>query len=76
MRSILRVFDKTGKRVDIPAIRGEAGYSPVAGVDYYTEEEKAELVHEVFTMLPAWEMVATFDDGSTATYQLYGKAVE
>lgn len=75
MNSVLRVFDKTGKRIDIPAIKGEDGYSPVKGVDYYTDDEKAEICNEVFAMLPALEMVATLDDGSTTTYRIYGGAV-
>ena len=75
MNSVLRVFDKTGTRIDIPAIRGKDGFSPVKGVDYYTEEEKNELVDELFDRLPALEMVATLDDGSTTTYRIYGGAV-
>lgn len=73
--SILRVRDDKGNIFDIPAIRGKDGFSPVKGVDYYTEEEKNELVDELFDRLPALEMVATHDDGSTTTYRIYGGAV-
>ena len=75
MLSILRVFDNTGKRVDIPAIRGEAGKTPEKGVDYLTEAEKTEYMESIFASLPAAELVATLDDGSAVTYRLYGEVV-
>lgn len=37
--------------------KGEDGYTPVKGVDYYTEEEKAALVQDVLNALPAAESV-------------------
>ena len=37
---------------------GEAGYTPVKGVDYYTEADKAELVDAVLAGIPAAEGVA------------------
>lgn len=33
----------------LASIKGEPGYTPVAGVDYYTEEEKAAVVDEIQT---------------------------
>jgi hypothetical protein len=44
--AILRIKDSDGNLFDIPAIKGEKGAdgkTPVKGVDYYTEEDKAEL---------------------------------
>ena len=76
MKSILRVRDASGRFVDIPAIRGKDGRTPVNGEDYYTEEEKEEMCNKVFSMLPALEMVATLDDGSTTTYRIYGGVME
>lgn len=72
---ILRVRDKDGNVTDIYAIRGKDGRTPEKGVDYFTEEELAAMCTEVFAMLPAFEMVATHDDGSSVTYQIYGKVV-
>ena len=37
---------------------GEDGYTPVKGVDYYTEAEKAEFVNDVLVALPAAEEVS------------------
>lgn len=39
---------------DIVAIKG---YTPIKGVDYYTDEEKAALVQEVLDALPTAEEV-------------------
>ena len=36
---------------------GEPGASPVKGVDYFTEEEKTEMVNEVLAALPTMEGV-------------------
>ena len=34
---------------------GTGGYTPVKGVDYYTDEDKAEMVELVLAALPTWE---------------------
>lgn len=34
---------------------GADGYTPVKGVDYWTEEDKAEIVSDVLAALPTWE---------------------
>lgn len=73
--AILRVKDDNGNVFDIPTIRGKDGITPVKGKEYYTEDDKVEMCNEVFAMLPALEMVATLDDGSTKTYRIYGGAV-
>lgn len=38
-----RVRDENGNTHDIPAIKGEPGYTPIKGVDYLTDEELAKL---------------------------------
>lgn len=43
--AIMRVRDKNGNTVEIPAIQGEPGYTPVKGVDYFTDEEVAQIVN-------------------------------
>lgn len=39
--AVLRVRDDKGNIIDIPAIKGD---TPVKGVDYFTEADKAELI--------------------------------
>ena len=39
-------------------VKGEDGYTPVKGVDYYTAAEKQELINEVIAALPLAEEVA------------------
>ena len=34
---------------------GADGYTPVKGVDYWTEADKAEMVSDVLSALPTWE---------------------
>lgn len=41
--AILTIKDQKGNIIDIPAIRGEDGYTPQKGVDYFTPEDIAEL---------------------------------
>ena len=40
--SILNI-KKDGEWVEIPALKGEDGYTPVKGTDYWTDEDKAEI---------------------------------
>lgn len=59
----LKVADvnKIGMVVAVEAVDappGEAGYTPVKGVDYYTEADKAELVAAVLAGIPVAEGVA------------------
>lgn len=35
-----------------PGAKGEDGYTPVKGVDYYTEEEKQALIEEILELIP------------------------
>lgn len=41
--AVLRVRDKDGNVTEILSIKGEKGETPVKGVDYFTEADKAEL---------------------------------
>jgi len=42
---ILKVWNEETQQYEgVPAIRGEPGYTPKLGVDYWTEEDKAEIV--------------------------------
>lgn len=50
--SVLKYRDsETGDWVEMPALRGTDGYTPVKGVDYYTEDDKAEIVAMVIESL-------------------------
>ena len=40
--SILNI-KKDGEWVEIPALKGEDGHTPVKGTDYWTDEDKAEI---------------------------------
>ena len=42
-QSMLSIKGEKGDKGD----KGEPGYTPVKGVDYYTAQEKAELVQEI-----------------------------
>lgn len=52
--SILNI-KKDGKWVEIPALKGEDGHTPVKGTDYWTSDDKAEIVNEVLELLPRAE---------------------
>lgn len=41
--AILKIKDQEGNIIDIPAIRGDDGYTPQKGVDYFTDEDIAGL---------------------------------
>lgn len=49
--AILRVKDSNGNWIEIPAI---VGPKPVAGVDYWTDDEKAQMVSDVIAALPVY----------------------
>ena len=40
--SILNI-KKNGAWVEVPALKGKDGYTPVKGTDYWTDEDKAEI---------------------------------
>lgn len=54
MTTILRVRDNDGNIVDIPAIKGAKGDKPIKGVDYFTTDDKQEIVDDVIASLPVY----------------------
>lgn len=54
--------------------RGEPGYTPVKGVDYYTEAEKEELIAEIDTSILG-EIDAAFDELHAYAQALIGGGV-
>lgn len=38
----------------LESLEGIPGVTPVKGIDYFTEEDKAEMVADVLASLPAW----------------------
>ena len=54
MADILRVKDENGAWIAVPALvgpKGDTGPAPVRGVDYWTEDDKTEVVEEVLAHL-------------------------
>lgn len=44
---ILKLRDENGNIIPVPAIVGPPGPKPIKGVDYWTAEDKAEMVNDV-----------------------------
>lgn len=65
----MSVTDGTGvKSFDVlDGAKGEDGYTPVRGTDYYTEADKAELVQAVKDGLTRETWTFTLEDGSTVS---------
>ena len=57
--SILRIKNENGQWVEIPAIKGTNGYTPIKGVDYWTTSDKQEISN---TVANSTELNATIDD--------------
>jgi hypothetical protein len=53
--SILKVRVKDDQIIDIPALKGRDGKTPVKGQDYFTEADKTEFVKAVLDALPKAE---------------------
>ena len=66
---ILSVYDDDGNKIPIPAIRGEDGYTPVKGVDYFTEADKAEIVQMVIESLGGNPIFGYVDENNTIVLQ-------
>jgi hypothetical protein len=45
MIPVLQVKNNNGEWIEIPAIQGEPGYTPQKGIDYWTPEEKEEILN-------------------------------
>lgn len=48
--SILNI-KKNGAWVEVPALKGKDGYTPVKGTDYWTDEDKAEIQSYIDTQI-------------------------
>ena len=57
MSSILKVRKPNGEVVEVLAIKGKDGYTPVKGVDFFTESDKQEIVERVLASMPSAEGV-------------------
>lgn len=55
MGSILKVRMPDGTVVEVPALQGAPGKTPQRGVDYWTEEDKREMVADVVAALPVYD---------------------
>lgn len=45
--AILKIKDADGKVYEVPALKGNPGYTPQKGVDYWTDEDKEEMIRQV-----------------------------
>lgn len=52
MIGVLRLRMPDGSIQTVTAIKGDKGDKPTKGVDYFTDEDKAEMVNEVLAALP------------------------
>lgn len=65
---IMRIWnEETQSYVGVPIVRGEPGYVPQKGTDYWTEADKAEIIAAVKNSYQTEEWVFTLEDGSTVT---------
>ena len=71
--SVLKINNGTTWE-SIPVIKGEDGYTPIKGTDYWTAEDKAEIVEEAAAPIPdaptsdgTYKLRCTVS-GGTATY--------
>ena len=62
---ILKVRDENGNVQEILVIKGDNGYTPVKGVDYFTEDE----VNSVATQA-AGKIVFTMDEDGNLYYEV------
>lgn len=52
---IMRIWnEETQSYVGVPIIKGEPGYTPQKGLDYWTDMDKAEIVAAVVDSLPLY----------------------
>ena len=54
----LTITDVTGSK-SFDLFNGEPGFKPVKGVDYFTDEDKAELVEAVLYAIPQYDGTVT-----------------
>lgn len=60
--AILRVRDIDGNLYDIPVIKGDPGYTPVKGEDYWTEEELEAVTAELLANARPSDWIPTAED--------------
>ena len=63
---IIRARDENGNVVDIPGIIGPPGKTPQKGVDYWTPEDKAEMIEETAAALPAPDVSTPINTHNTS----------
>lgn len=51
----------------LASLKGEPGYTPVKGKDYFTDADKAEMVSAALDNLTSEEWTFTLADGTTVT---------
>ena len=39
----------------LASLKGDKGDTPVKGTDYFTEDDKTDLIHSVLNSLPTWQ---------------------
>ena len=59
-------INPNGLPTDIPVVNGKDGYSPIKGVDYFTEAEKKQMIQEVLNAMGT-PVVGTVDENNTIT---------
>lgn len=62
--------DGTKKTVTMDVMDGKDGTTPVRGVDYWTEEDKKEIVDEVLAEVPEVGIKAVYDGKGNVTLSL------
>lgn len=55
--SVLYVRDESGNLVPITTIKGQDGHTPEKGIDYFTENDKDDMVQAVLSALPDYREV-------------------
>jgi hypothetical protein len=46
--SLLKIKDENGNIIEIPALKGKDGHTPIKSVDYWTDADKAAILRDVF----------------------------
>lgn len=63
-------------RVSIRGAAGAAGTTPVKGTDYFTDDDKAEIVGQLKSSMPTLTMSGVDENGVAHTWIVYGVAQE
>lgn len=76
MAAIIRVKNADGSVVEIPALKGDPGYTPQKGIDYYTEEDKAEIEQAVAEKVSFTEAQTLTEEQKAQARENIGAAYE